>query len=137
MEIVVRGHRPPGRRFDAYTNVHVGLQVRSQPSGLVSADTPDAEWTADVQVVPCGAGVDYRGPAVHGRAGERFLYLSWGEVTGDSFEMFRRAKLMLAESGADETTARVVADVDLSDEQGGPRCARVRPPAVRWSASGT
>jgi hypothetical protein len=51
--------------------------------------------------------------------------------------MFRRARLMLAESGADETTARVVADVDLSDEQGGPRCARVRPPAVRWSASGT
>ena len=35
MEIVVRGHRPPGRRFDTYTNVHVGLQVRSQPSGLV------------------------------------------------------------------------------------------------------
>ncbi len=126
MEIVVRGHRPPGRRFDTHTNVHVGLQVRSQPSGLVPADTPDAEWTADVQVVPCGGGVDYRGPAVHGRAGERFLYLTWGEVADDRFEMFRRAKLMLDDSGADESTARVVADVELSDEQ--------RRPAVRASA---
>ena len=133
MEIVVRGHRPPGRRFDSYTNVHVGLQVRSQPSGLVPGDTADAQWTAEVQVVPSGGGVDYRGPAVHGRAGERFLYLTWGEVCGERFEMFRRAKLMLAESGAVETTARLVADVELSDEHGCPRCARVRPPAVRWS----
>ena len=87
--------------------------------------------------MPCGGGVDYRGPAVHGRAGERFLYLTWGEVAGDRFEMFRRAKLMLADSGADESTAGVVADVELSDEHGGPRCARVRPPAVRWSAPST
>jgi len=25
------------------------------------------------------------------------------------------------------------AEIDLTDERGGPRCARVRPPAVRWS----
>ena len=27
----------------------------------------------------------------------------------------------------------LVATVDLSDERGGPRCARVRAPAIEWS----
>lgn len=42
--------------------------------------------------------------------------------------MFRRAKLMLADlpTGADEVTV----DVDLTDELGMPRCARLRPPAI-------
>jgi hypothetical protein len=40
---------------------------------------------------------------------------------------------MLADCGADVSTVRVVADVDLSDADGSPRCARVQPPAVRWS----
>jgi hypothetical protein len=134
MQVVIRGRRPPGRRFGQHENVHVGLQVRSQPDGLVPGDTSDAQWTADVQVVRRGDAVDFRGPAVQGRAGERFLYLTWGDLRGDRFEMFRRAKLMLDESGADETTTRLVADVDLSDEHGCPRCARVRPPAVRWTS---
>jgi hypothetical protein len=135
MEIVVRGHRPPGRRFGLYENVHVGLQVRSQPLGLVPGDTPDPQWSAAVEVVPCNGEVDFRGPAVHGRRGERFLYLTWGELRGEQFDMFRRAKLILADCGADLSTARVVADVDLSDEHGSPRCARVQPPAVRWSST--
>jgi hypothetical protein len=133
VEIVVRGHNLPGREFGDYRNVHVGLQVRTQPDGLVPGDADSAEWTADVRVVRVAAAVDFRGPAVHGRAGERFLYLTWGNVEGDTFEMFRRAKLLLADAGADETTARVVADVDLTDERGDPRCARLHPPAVRWS----
>jgi hypothetical protein len=45
--------------------------------------------------------------------------------------MFRRAKLMLADVEpfvAD--TQRVIAHVDLTDDCGGPRCARLRPPAL-------
>lgn len=133
VQVAIRGRRLPGRRFGCYQNVHVGLQVRSQPDGLVPGDADGAEWTAEVRVVGSGANVDFHGPAVHGRAGERFLYLTWGEVDGDRFEMFRRAKLMLADAGADEMTERVVADVELTDDSGGPRCARLRPPAVRWS----
>ena len=52
----------------------------------------------EVQVVdPTGVdGPDFRGPAVQGKRGERFLYLTWGDVGPDGeFEMFRRAKLML------------------------------------------
>lgn len=58
-----------------------------------------------------------------------------------SFAKFRRAKLMIADvdddvleaAAADPNDASLVAEIDLTDERGGPRCARVRPPIVRWS----
>jgi hypothetical protein len=85
-------------------------------------------------------GLDFRGPAVHGRRGERFLYLTWGNVEEDgSFRMFRRAKLMLGDVDptivrrAADTGAALRADVHLTDGRGGPMCARVRPPAIGWS----
>jgi hypothetical protein len=55
--------------------------------------------------------------------------------------MFRRAKLMLDRvdqalvSEADRDGRSLVADVSLTDERGSPRCARVDPPAVRWSVA--
>jgi hypothetical protein len=66
---------------------------------------------------------------VQGKKGERFVYLTWGIVEGGSFSMFRRAKLMLAHLPADAD--EVTVDVDLTDECGMPRCARLRPPATR------
>lgn len=40
---------------------------------------------------------DFKGPLVHGRPGERFLYLSWGEVTAHSeHDAFRRLKVYLS-----------------------------------------
>ncbi len=95
----------------------------------------DARWETDVAVV----GDDFRGPAVHGRRGERFVYLTWGDLSDGRFAMFRRAKLMLSRVDpalVDEATRDgrcLVADVVLTDDRGGPRCARVDPPAVRWS----
>ncbi|PKQ36097.1 MAG: hypothetical protein CVT61_02350 [Actinobacteria bacterium HGW-Actinobacteria-11] len=67
------------------------------------------------------------------------MYLTWGDVDDDgSFTMVRRAKLMLgdltsiiAPIGAD---SRIIARVDLTDECGGPRCARLRPPALEVRA---
>ena len=49
--------------------------------------------------------------------------------------MFRRAKLMLDEVPAlvGEQGA-VTARVHLTDDCGMPRCARLRPPALEWSA---
>jgi hypothetical protein len=61
------------------------------------------------------------------KRGERFVYLTWGTVEQNRFTMFRRAKLMLDElPAADEVTV----DVTLTDEDGMPRCARLRPPAT-------
>jgi hypothetical protein len=97
----------------------------------------------EVRVVTDEAGLDLRGPAVHGRRGERFLYLTWGDVGPDgAFAMFRRAKLMVADieprlladaAAAEEGGLR--ADLGLTDERGGPLCARVRPPTITWRSS--
>jgi hypothetical protein len=121
-------------------NVHVGVQIRDEPGELVRADAASAEWIVDVNV---DAGVDpilFRGPAVHGRGTERFIYLTWGDV-GDSgtFAMFRRAKLRL--DRVDPALVRtavaqgrpLVATIDLTDEFGGPRCATPSEPALVWS----
>jgi len=135
MNVEILGRDLPGRRFDEHGNVHVGVQVRSEPADLVPGDAEAAHWVVEVRRVDD----DFRGPAVHGRRGERFLYLTWGDVSDDgAFTMFRRAKLMLdrvdpalvAEAGPDGVLR---ADVVLTDECGGPRCARLDPPAIRWS----
>jgi hypothetical protein len=123
MRLVIHGHRLPGLTCGSHQNVHVGLQVGAEPTGLVPADAGAAEWVTEIRTVDG----DFRGPAVQGRKGERFVYLTWGSVDAGSFEMFRRAKLMLADlPAADEVTV----NVDLTDERGMPRCARLRPPAI-------
>lgn len=138
MEVVVQGSELPGRRWPTlahvYENVHVALQVGSKPAGLVPGDAARAEWVTRVELLEREGHTDFRGPAVQGRPGERFLYLTWGEVNGDSFAMFRRAKLMLDDMPLGALAPkRAVAVVRLTDEQGAPRCARLRPPAITWT----
>jgi hypothetical protein len=130
MRIVIKGHSLPGRRCGEHTNAHVALQVGSRPEGLVPGDALEAEWTTDVRVISHDDGRDFRGPAVHGKRGERFLYLTWGDVDGPAFAMFRRAKLMLDDLPADAEAA--VVHVELTAADGTPSCARLRDPAVRW-----
>lgn len=125
MRLIIRGHQLPGLTCGPYRNIHVGLQVKSQPVDLVPADAAAAEWVTEIRTDDG----DFRGPAVQGKRGERFVYLTWGTVDADAFSMFRRAKLMLAELPAD--AAEVTVDVDLTDESGMPRCARLRQPAIR------
>ncbi len=144
MRIRIVGENLPGRSFspsadEQYRNIHVGLQERSESVGLVPGDAPSATWDVDVRVVTEGGRLDFRGPAVHGKRGERFLYLTWGDVgAGESFHMFRRAKLMLDRVDAAlvrtaEASGVLVATIDLTDDYGCPRCARVDPPAIEWS----
>jgi hypothetical protein len=132
VRIVIEGRSLPGRHFAEHDNVHVALQVRSDPEGPVRGDAPSARWETVVRRVDG----DVRGPAVHGRRGERFLYLTWGDPHGDDWSMFRRAKLMLdpvlAPLGDD--VELLTAAVDLTDSSGGPRCARLAPPDVVWTA---
>ena len=141
MKVVIRGERLPGRTFSSdvmRSNVHVGVQVRKDPEGLVPGDAPSAEWCVDVTVVDDEGVLDFKGPAVQGKKGERFLYLTWGDVGSDgSFDMFRRAKLMLnrIDPTLVRSAQRLTATVDLTDSCGEPRCARVDPPALKWTAT--
>jgi hypothetical protein len=135
----IRGRELPGTDFvsdgEPIHNLHVGTQVGRDPTDLVRADAASAEWIVEVNRVDD----DWRGKAVQGRRGERFLYLTWGDVKEDgTFAMFRRAKLVLdridpsvvarAEAGGE-----LVADVVLTDEHGCPKCARMDPPYLAWS----
>jgi hypothetical protein len=133
----IEGHHLPGRRCGPYDEVHVALQVGRDPVDLVTGDAASAAWETDLTVVPSDGDEppDVRGPAVQGRRGERFTYLTWGSTAGGGFEMFRRAKLMLDEVPAlvGDGPGQVTARVHLTDEAGMPRCARLRPPAVEWS----
>jgi hypothetical protein len=133
----IEGHHLPGRRCGPYDEVHVALQVGRHPVDLVPGDAASAAWETDLRVIdsPGESPPDVRGPAVQGRAGERFAYLSWGSTAGGGFAMFRRAKLMLDEvpSLVGAEPGAVTASVHLTDDHGMPRCARLRPPAVEWS----
>jgi hypothetical protein len=142
LKVVVEGHNLPGASCGPHHNIHVGLQVGSEPHEVVSGSAESATWTAEIKVVDVEQGHDFRGKAVHGKRAERFMYLTWGEVDDDQFTMFRRAKLMLDRidprmvTEAVETGSALHAKVDLTDPQGMPRCARVDPPAIEWSLLG-
>jgi hypothetical protein len=145
VRVVIEGHDLPGRQFCSdgapLQNVHVAVQVGKDPLDPVRADADSVRWELDVHPVVDDGTVDVRGPAVHGRRGERFFYLTWGEVgAAGSFAMFRRAKLMIGDIDPELLSAAAGADgtltgsLSLTDEHGGPRCARVRPPVVSWRA---
>ena len=144
MRIVIEGHDLPGAEFvsegSSLRNVHVAVQVGEHPVGLVRGDAVSARWEIEVRTVVADSGlVDLRGPAVFGKKGERFFYLMWGDVgAGGSFARFRRAKLMIGDIGQELLAAAasvngvLVASLSLTDERGGPRCARVKPPLISW-----
>ena len=142
MQIRIEGRDLPGRRAGAQAdalrlgNVHVGVQCGRLPVELVPASAESAVWQFEVRSREVDGLLDVGGPWVHGRPGARFLYLTWGNVDGDTFAGFRRAKLMFGEipgdllRGAHEGAGVLVAALGLTDEHGGPVCARVRP---EWS----
>lgn len=148
MRVRIEGTELPGRSCapetagQGYANVHVGVQRGKDVVDLVPGDAASAQWSFEVRtrLVEDGS-LDVSGPFVHGRRGDRFLYLSWGTVDGSGgFTMFRRAKLMFADvpptalHAAADGGAVLVGRVTLTDSCGNPRCARVREPDLRWSA---
>jgi Family of unknown function (DUF5990) len=138
------GRRLPGSSWSGRNGIHVGVQRGTEVVGLVIGDAADAVFDIDIDIVADSNGeVDFRGPYVHGRRGERFVYLSWGEVDEKgSFAMFRRLKLHLAPlvelSSAETVVAakKIQAVLELTDTRGRPLAASVRPPWVTWRING-
>ncbi|MEV7323539.1 DUF5990 family protein [Streptomyces sp. NPDC093970] len=134
---------PEGTASPVYDGIHVAVQRRDRPAELLDPQPGDADlatWTLPCTAAASDTGVDFKGPYVQGGPGGRFLYLSWGTVdTGGGFTMFRRAKLMLdavpdAVARAAVLDGLLVGRLGLTDARGMPRCARVLPPVVVWSA---
>ena len=147
MEVTIEGFDLPGRSCDAnpdgerYENVHVGLRCRKDPIELIPGDAASARWDFEIKVKPGPEGaLDFGGPFVHGRRGERCVYLQWGTVDDAGFTLFRAAKLKLDEidravvDRAARPRHRLVARLGLTDAKGHPRCASVKPPNIEWSA---
>jgi Family of unknown function (DUF5990) len=133
----------PGDDFPGYENIHVAVQRRNHPDewiGMVPGDSPTVRWDLECELVDDADGVDVTGRHVQGRPHQRFVYLSWGTVAPDgAFHMFRRAKLWLdcldpKVVEAARRSGTLVARLGLSDAQGHPVCAAVRPPLVSWQA---
>jgi hypothetical protein len=145
VSVVVRGHTMPGRALvtaEAHENIHVGVQRKEDVVEHKPGDASEVEWRFDVDVVADGAGgpYDFKGPYVHGKKGDRFLYLCWGDVDAKGhFHRFRRAKLMLAAVDASivrDAIARgaLLATLAMTLPDGTPVCAAQRPPRIVWSA---
>lgn len=133
------GTRLPGRSCagsreqpGGYHDVHVAIQRGQEPFHPVPGDAKNAVFEFDVPV----RDGRFTGPFVHGRGGERFLYLSWGEMTSNGFRMFRRGKVHLDALEPLAVDGRVVeCALGLTDERGHPTCASMRPPMITWTVS--
>ncbi|MEN3273674.1 MAG: hypothetical protein V7636_2435 [Actinomycetota bacterium] len=132
VQVRIEGVTLPGRSCGGgHDDVHVGVQRKQDVIEQVRGDAKSATWTFEVSTkLDADGNRDFGGPFVHGKKGERFVYLSWGDGSGESFTMFRRAKLMLAEAPRAES---VVARIQMTDGKGLPMCARLKPPALEWS----
>jgi hypothetical protein len=105
-------------------------------------DAARARWSLECAAkrLPDGE-VDITGRYVQGGPGGRFVYLNWVTREGDTWSLFRRAKLLLAAVDPATVEAAVesgslVARLGLTDAKGHPLCAAVRPPLVTWTAAG-
>ena len=142
--IRIEGTDLPGRRGGSEADrlrlgdVQVGVQRKAEVVERVACDAASARWEFEVTSREVDGLLDVGGPWVHGRPGARFLYLSWGMVAGETFTMFRRAKLLFGDIATEllrsghEGAGVLVARLGLTDARGGPLCARVRPPGVSW-----
>ena len=109
---------------------------------MVPADVSSVAWELECSIATTQDGVDLTGPLICGSPSRRFIYLSWGVVDESGvFTMFRRAKLSLhlvppEILSAAQGSGLLVGRLGLSDDDGWPLCAAVRPPRIAWSAAG-
>jgi Family of unknown function (DUF5990) len=149
--IRIEGSDLPGRTCgpgpdypNGHHNIHVAVQGRKGQQdlhGAVPADVAHAVWEIECVIASPPPDADLRGPQIQGPPFRRFIYLTWGVVDrGGAFTMFRRAKL-----GLDGVPVPViqracslgllVGRLGLSDRDGWPICATVRPPRIEWSTA--
>lgn len=145
MVIQVDGRNLPGIRCNPgagagpYEAVHVGVGPRFAAEQLFPGDAPSTSWRFDINVISTADGsLDFRGPMVSGKRGDRFLYLNWFNLDDGEVKPFRRAKVdltaidaVLVKQAIDED-AELHCTVDLTDAKGNPTCARFNASTIAW-----
>jgi hypothetical protein len=141
LNVKIVGERLPGLVCGEHSNVHIGVQRGDEVVQVQPAGGPSVKFTFGIVLREVeGGGIDFRSPFVHGKPGDRFFYLCWGEVGEDgSFSGFGRVKLMLAAVPAGLITAKtgsLEGYLSLTNDKGAPVFAAVRPPQISWSTGG-
>ena len=130
----------PKNRFDGSNDIYVGVQQKKE----VVMDTSIASETKDfiipIQVKPNKEGQpNFSGEFVHGKVGDRFVYLVWYNKNGIEKAGFRRAKIKLAPITWKQIERSIQEDepinakVNLTDHKGGPVCATLKPTNLEWA----
>ena len=127
---------PPFRADDA---VLFGLQSSRGVDDPVPA-TASTDFRTEIDVRTTRDGVDFAGEHVHGRRGDRFIYLAWGlPDQTEPFVMFARAKIKLAHIPPDlleqarEHGQGLRAELEATNANGQSASGTINPPAIRWS----
>ena len=160
MTVVLEGFGLPGLTCQpepggpGHQNVHVALTGRSKdrptltvpgtPSLAIEplpGDAAAARWEFPVTVKRDDAGFDFAGPFVRGDRTDRHFGLAWGDVPGDgTLRVFRGTKFRFADidpaivERAMQPGHHLTARYRMTDANGNPACASIRPPRVTFSA---
>ena len=152
-EVLVRieGHDLPGLFCgpgpdypDGHHNVHVAVQRRGKPAELLDltpGDAFEAMWTLECTAKEGLDGVDIKGSYVRRRWGPLPLSLLGRAQRGGSFHHVPSGQALVDGVPPDIveralSTGVLVGRLGLTDEDGWPLCASVRPPLIEWSAPG-
>jgi len=128
--------------FEGRQDIQVELQIRDGLEPGVQEGGTQWVWTTPITLKPLAdGGVDFAGPAVSGKRGERFFYLSWSSRTLHGRDRFRRTKIQLRELTADQIKGllkrggTITARVSALARDGGPACATVPLLGGGWTVS--
>ncbi len=140
IKVLIHCRDLPGSKFQERTGVRLGIQKGTDVIEDVPADAEGVTFTAPLRVTrnPASGRPNFLGPFAQGTAGERFIYLCWGERRGGNWDGFRRAKLHLSHLSwesiekAIEDGSTIEAVVNVTDAKGGPLCASVREDKIEW-----
>ena len=136
--IVISAIDPP---FEREHGVLFGLQSKHGVDDPLPA-SESAEFRVQIEVRSSSEGLDFVGDHVHGRRGDRFIYLSWGVADAtDPFVMFARTKIKLAHIPYDlielsvEQRRPLRAELQATNARGQPATGTINAPAIRWKPS--
>lgn len=131
---------------DRQGGLHLGMQHGSEVVEPVPAMAGTVTFALSVDVIAAedGGAFDLRGPYVHGKCGDRFLYLSWGDLDRDgAFGMAMRTKIKLQSIPPDLITRALKSDstlrrtLSLVDVAGNPVSGTIPPERIHWSIVAT
>ena len=135
--IVLRCHDIP-----ANTALRLGVPRGTVVIDDVPADGDEITFSFSVTVRPRAGGIDFVGPFVQGRPGERFVYLCWGtRDDAGAWETVMRAKIPLAgitpvlAEKALRSAHAVKATLEMTNARGGPVCASYPPDRITWQVT--